>query len=329
MSLESDEHAQRWFGSPPPRFNPDEGEVVAEPPGSGYGYWAGAPSAAYDPASRKFYLYYRLRWPLGGRRGGTARIAESPDGSRFETIWSVEREELKANSIEGASILQTPRGLWRLYISFEVREAYDRCPPTWRVSVIEAKHPSQFAAPDERPVLDGPMFGFPFIKDPAVYLIGGQTCAFCQVAEAVQHVGPDAEGVRRPAGRAAGALFTSADGLRFTEGRIVFAPEGGGRWDGFARRFTSILYSPPVFYGFYDGAAGRADSYDEFCGLARSLDLIHWTPLCLDGPWARSSHASGSVRYLEALRVGSTIHYYYEYARSDRAHELRHFAAAL
>jgi len=38
---------------------------VVKPPGRGRGFWAGAPSVIYDPEEKKFYLYYRLRKPVG------------------------------------------------------------------------------------------------------------------------------------------------------------------------------------------------------------------------------------------------------------------------
>jgi hypothetical protein len=43
----------------------------------------------------------------------------------------------------------------------------------------------------------------------------------------------------------------------------------------------------------------------------------------------RSTHATGSVRYVDALVVGGTVLYFYEYARAALAHELRHAAVPL
>ena len=36
-----------------------------------------------------------------------------------------------------------------------------------------------------------------------------------------------------------------------------------------------------------------------------------------------SPHASGSLRYMDVVRLGEDIYYYYEYARADGSHELR------
>jgi hypothetical protein len=46
--------------------------------------------------------------------------------------------------------------------------------------------------------------------------------------------------------------------------------------------------------------------------------------LTTDGPQLRSPHASGSLRYVTALRgAAGEIFPYYEYARVDCAHDLR------
>ncbi len=80
----------------------------------------------------------------------------------------------------------------------------------------------------------------------------------------------------------------------------------------------------------FDEGTTRADSYDEQCMLAVSTDLQAWRRLTPSHrPWVRSSHATGSVRYVDALLAGDTVHYFYEYARVDLAHELRHAAVRL
>jgi hypothetical protein len=64
--------------------------------------------------------------------------------------------------------------------------------------------------------------------------------------------------------------------------------------------------------------------------LAVSTDLRAWRRLTPSHrPWVRSSHATGSVRYVDVVLVGDMAHYFYEYARADRAHELRHAAVRL
>ncbi|HKG84940.1 MAG TPA: hypothetical protein VKB16_17555, partial [Beijerinckiaceae bacterium] len=53
-----------------PLPDPARSRLVVEPPGDGPGFWAGGPSAVFDPDDGLFYLSYRLRRPLGSGRGG-------------------------------------------------------------------------------------------------------------------------------------------------------------------------------------------------------------------------------------------------------------------
>jgi hypothetical protein len=312
----------------PPRFNPEEGETIAEPPGSGYGYWAGAPSAVFDRASGRFYVYYRVRHPLTQGRGGECRIAVGGGGRRFETVWSAGKDDFGANSIEKGCLFRDPSGRWRLYLSYEVGRAYDRNPPTWRVDLLEAGSPEQFNPAEARPVIDAPMYGFTFVKDPAVVVVGGEYHVYTSVGLPQQHDPEDADGVIRTRGRGWAALHRSIDGVNFPTAKIVMRPRQHG-WDAFNVRITSVCRLSPVWLAFYDGATHRADSYDEFCGLAVSHDLENFRPLSVQAPWAASPHASGSIRYLDALVVDDTMHYFYEYARPDKSHELRHNAVPL
>jgi len=320
MTSQAFDPARKWFGVPP-RFDPEQGETVFLAPGEGYGYWAGAPSAVYDPEEGCFYLAYRRRWPLHEGRGAECCIARSEDGAHFENIWSARKEDFGANSIERASLIQDPSGEWRLYIGFEVARAYDRNPPTWRVSLLQADAPDSFDPGLERPIMDGSMYGFTFVKDPVVVIVGGEYYAFCSVGLPRQHE-EDASGERRALGRGWSAMMRSPDGVRFPTARVVLSPGDG--WDRFQARITSLLYVPPAWFVFYDGAPGRADGYDEFTGLAVTWDFEVFRRLSVDGPWVLSPHASRSIRYLEALQVGDEVHFYYEYARPDRSHELRH-----
>jgi len=43
----------------------------------------------------------------------------------------------------------------------------------------------------------------------------------------------------------------------------------------------------------------------------------------------RSPHGRGTLRYVECLRVGDALHYFYEMARPDFSHELRTAKVAL
>ncbi|MBW3541074.1 MAG: hypothetical protein KY476_12465 [Planctomycetes bacterium] len=312
----------------PPRFDPEDGTAIAEPPGSGYGYWAGAPSAAFDRSSGRFYVYYRVRHPLTKGRGGECRIAAGEPGGRFEAVWSASKDAFGANSIEKGCLIRDPAGPWRLYLSYEVGRAYDRNPPTWRIDLLEADSPDQFDPATARPVIDAPMYGFTFVKDPTVIVVGGEYHVYTSVGLPEQHLPADADGVIQTRGRGWAALHRSHDGVNFPTARIVMEPRQSG-WDAFNVRITSVCRLPPVWLAFYDGATHRADSYDEFCGQAVSEDLVNFRRLSVNAPWIRSPHASGSIRYLDALPVDDTLHYFYEYTRPDRSHELRHSAVPL
>src|SRR5487761_235504 len=94
---------------------PGLGVVAIEPPGTGPGYWAGAPCAV--AADGEIFLAYRLRRPIGQGRGYAVVVARSADGERFETVLTVGKDELGAESLERPALVRTPAGRWRLYLS--------------------------------------------------------------------------------------------------------------------------------------------------------------------------------------------------------------------
>ncbi len=96
---------QRYFGIPP-KFDPEKGKTVFQPEGKGYGYWVGGHNVIFDADEKKFYLYYRIRHPLGKGRGGKCRIAESRDGVVFTNIWKATKEQLDAESKDGSHELR-------------------------------------------------------------------------------------------------------------------------------------------------------------------------------------------------------------------------------
>jgi len=314
---------RRYFAMPP-KFDPEKGATVFEPEGSGYGHWVGGHSVCFDPENEKFYLYYRLRSPLGQGRGAKCRIAESNDGEHFADIWEGTKEQLDAESIEVATLIQDPAsGRWRLYVSYEVAGGSH-----WRVDLVEADHPSKLDLQHHRTVITPLDFGLSFAKDPRVYVIGGLYHAFVAVnADNPPRDLPD--GTRLVGGGDATALFTSEDGIYWREMRRVFEPGRGapGEWGLLRARINSIVRIEPLWVAFFDGGESFYDNYEEWCGVAISSDLEHWRRVSRNGPWVRSAH--GCIRYMEALRVSDEIFYYYEYTRSDGSHEIRHSRAKL
>jgi hypothetical protein len=123
---------------------PDHGVVAAEPPGTGPGYWAGAPCAVAGDG--EIFLAYRLRRPIAQGRGLRGGGARSADGERFETVATIGKDDMDTESLERPALVRTPGGRWRLYLS---------CATTgtkhWRVEVTEAPTRPGFDAGTGRP----------------------------------------------------------------------------------------------------------------------------------------------------------------------------------
>ena len=309
--------SQRYFGLPP-RFDPEKGATVREPEGKGYGYWVGGHSVIYDPELKKFFLYYRVRLPLGKGRGGKCRIAESSDGLEFKDIWEATKEQFNAESIEVGSLIRDPESrIWRLYIS------YQEVGGPWRVDLIEADHPKNFDPWHHRTVMKPEEYGLTSVKDPKAYIVGGLYYVFVDVKPRQDEFYEDEHGVRHPLGSDATGLMISADGCYFKDFKYVFEPGRGGpgEWGHCRARINSVIYLPPLYVGFFDGGTTFYDMYEEHCGVAISHDLEHWRRVSTNGPWIKSPY--GCIRYMDALIVDNTLWYYYEYTREDGSHELR------
>jgi hypothetical protein len=250
--------------------------------------------------------------------------------SGWHTVWEGTREQFGANSIERASLIRDPFSReWRLYICSETAQSYDRNPATWRIDLLQSDSLETLDPRRRRIVMDASMYGFSHVKDPVVLVVGGEYFAYTSAAWRDQHLGPDSDGVIQSRGRGLIALHRSLDGIDFPTAQIVAEPGPQG-WGGINVRPSAVVWLPPVWTLLFDEGTTRADSYDEQCMLAVSADLHTWRRLTPSHrPWVRSSHATGSVRYVDAVLVGDTVHYFYEYARADRAHEFRHAAVRL
>ena len=310
-----------------PLFNPEEGITVVEPLGGGQGWWAGAPSALYDDESGRFYLYYRLRRPRGVEpdRGGECRIAESTDGVAFRTIWSAQKSQFNSDSMERAALVKCLDGIWRLYLSY-----VDPNHKKWRVDFMEADTPAGFNPATRAPLFDPDDLGVEGVKDPYVFTLGH---SYYMVLSYATRVGKLSAGRERDLHATADAynsgltisrtgLATSTDGVRFTWEGDIFSPAGSG-WDAWCTRVCSLVYLPPVFTAFYDGAAGVSGNYEERTGLAVGAEVRSLKSVTPGGPALVSRHASGSLRYMDPVQLPDRIHYYYEYARPDGSHETR------
>ena len=143
-------------------FDPESGEVIIEPLGDGEGYWVGACSVVFDPDDSTYYLYYRAREPRP-IRGGKCFVAQSKDGREFETIWQTDKDALNTDSIEKGSLIKTPEGNWRLYLSY-----VDPTDQRWRIDLLEADHPSRFDIAKRTPILTAQQTSCEGVKDPFV-----------------------------------------------------------------------------------------------------------------------------------------------------------------
>ena len=310
---------QRRFGWLP-LFDPLHGQTVLEPTGAGTGYWVGAPSVCYDGEVARFYLYYRVREPRPVR-GKECRIAVSEDGLHFRTIWSATQVEIGTSSMEGACLCRTPAGRWRLYLSY-VHASDSR----WRVDLLEAGSIETLDVCQRRTILTPDDCGTEAVKDPWVAMVGPLYIMLASIATRptaagqVLHASGDAYATGMVKGSTGIAL--SEDGIKWRWQGEVFAPSASG-WDKWAARLNSLVYVPPVWLGFYDGAADVTENYEERCGLVVSTDLRHFERVSASGPAMVSPYASGSIRYTDGIYAQGAYWFYYEFARADGAHELR------
>jgi hypothetical protein len=295
----------REFALPPlalPR--PEESTLAIAPPGDGPGYWSGAPSAILGDDG--VYLAYRLRRPVGAGRGYAVAVARSDGGTRFETLLTITREQLGAESLERPSLVRTPAGRWRLYLS--------RATPGtkhWAVELLEADHPSRFMAGERVIVLPGD--AKTGVKDPVIRFHGGvwQLWASCHPL-----ADPD------EADQMVTDYATSPDGLAWTWHGTALSGRPG-QWDSRGTRVSAVCAAGQQILAFYDGRASAAQNFEERTGVATGTDPSALVALGTR-PAAESPHAGRGLRYLDVLPLGEgRYRLYYEMTRPDGAHELR------
>jgi hypothetical protein len=291
-----------WATSVLPR--PDASAVAIAPPEPGAGHWAGAPSAVLGEDA--IYLAYRLRRPLGAGRGYAVTVARSHDGVSFQSVVTVRREQFGAESLERPSLVRSPAGRWRLYVSCAT-------PGTkhWRVELLEADHPSKLDPAQRVVVLPGdPKTG---VKDPVIRHRDGQWQLWASCHPIAD---PD------DADQMVTDYATSADGLEWTWHGTALTGRPG-QWDARGTRVAAVCDVGSSIVAFYDGRASAAENCEERTGIAIGTD-----PAALagfgTGPAAESRHAGHGLRYLDLLALGNGRHrIYYELTRADGAHELR------
>ena len=283
---------------------PDNARVAITPPGSGPGYWVGAPYAAVSEDG-EIFLAYRLRRPIGRGRGYAVGIARSSDGERFETIAQIAKEEVGTESLERPALIRTPEGAWRLYLS---------CATTgtkhWRVEVTEAAHPSEFRVHDRALVLPGD--AKKGVKDPVLRIHDGMWHLWATVHPLADPLETD---------QMTTEYATSADGLHWTwQGTALSGTPGD--WDSRGTRVTDVRWQDGLVTAYYDGRASAAENYEERTGVATGTDPAALATRA-GGPFAQSPHGARGLRYLDIVDLpDGRTRLYYEMTQPDGSHAL-------
>lgn len=273
-------------------------------PDGGPGNWAGGPSAVLD--DQGIVLAYRLRRPAGQGRGYAVVIARSADGENFETIQTITKDEMDAESLERPALALTPEGTWRLYLSCATRGTKH-----WRVEILEAAAPDSFSPAKRSVVLPGDATRA--IKDPVFAYRGGKWHMWACVHPLTDPGQTD---------RMWTEYAVSADGLDWTWQGPALSPRPG-QWDARGARVAAVRFLPDGVMAYYDGRATAEENFEERTGVAFG-QLPGTLTAVGQGPAAQSPYAGHGLRYLSILPLADgRERFYYELTRADGAHELR------
>ena len=288
------------------RFKPSVqlSEIAIPAPGQGEGFWNGASSAVeYDGL---LYLAYRTRQPIALGRGQGVIIAKSSDGIHFETIQTIDKSSMDAESLERPTLLRTPEGQWRLYLSCATIGTKH-----WRVELLEAASPDTFNPMTRQVVMPGDEHWA--VKDSVI-----QRRDDLWHAWATFHPLDDVDQEDRMVSRYA----TSKDGIDWQWQTGNCLEPRPGTWDQRGARITAVLPVDDHLLAFYDGRASAAENYEERTGIAIGTGPDSFTAIG-DQPFAQSPQQQG-LRYLDLVPLASgDIRMYYEVATNDGSHELR------
>jgi hypothetical protein len=296
------------------------GRILREPPGSQSGYWVGAPGAYFSIEEKAMYLTYRIRRPRGiaPDRGGEARIARSTDREHYEDIWTVTKDRFSTASIERCALRRGPDGLWRYFVSM-----VDPADGRWCVEVLKATRPDNFDPIQARRLFSAETVGLEGIKDPWIREISNGFEMFLSVAMRTPKTSDTSHATLDIFNTgdcvSVTALATSRDLDNWDWQGVVFAPSGPG-WDSYCRRLNCVV---PGLGAFYDGSASEKENYEEKTGLAVAAGPQSWKTATPDGPLLTSPYSSNSLRYVDVAAAEGRLHFFYEFARMDGAHELR------
>jgi hypothetical protein len=287
-----------------PHLDTDASEVAIASPGEGEGFWNGAPSAVeYDGV---IYLAYRTRQPIELGRGQGVVIAKSEDGVQFETIQTIDKASMDAESLERPTLIRTMEGKWRLYLS---------CATTgtkhWRVELLEADSPEAFDPATRTVVMPGSDHWA--VKDTVISRHSNMWHCW-----ATFHPLDIPEQEDRMVSRYA----TSQDGIKWEWSSAVCLEPRHEMWDSRGARITAVVPTKDAWIAFYDGRAGAEENYEERTGIAFGASPEHFDAIG-EQPFGQSMDGKG-LRYLDVVPL-STGGYrtYYEVATPNGSHELR------
>ena len=279
-----------------------DAQTIAVPEERGPGHWVGAPSAVVHGGVH--YLAYRRRRPVDDGRGGDVIVARVADDGGTAELARIDKAAMDAESLERPALVVDVAGRWHLYLS---------CATTgtrhWRVELLEAGSPSNFAAAGRRVVMPGS--DRVAMKDPVIICDerGWRAWICCHPLD-----DPDATD------RMWTEFATSGDGIDWTLHGPALQPTSG-RWDQRGTRVTAITERDGAVIAFYDGRAGASENWEERTGIAAG-DAGHLETVG-DGPVAQAPGPHPALRYTSVVDDGDRIAVYYEIGCEDGSHELR------